>query len=149
MPFADPWYGNVKCLALLHLYNNGTTISNNNLDLRTFIACEGTGNYTLVPGPVSLSPSTQSVTNLGPSTSTFHIISVVWGKAEIRDADIYQKLFNCASGNAAVTFSNDFFGQDTWNGTVKSAAIFYTTDNYSTLRSIFGREGQSAYFSTA
>ncbi|OCK81937.1 hypothetical protein K432DRAFT_294384 [Lepidopterella palustris CBS 459.81] len=142
LPFPDSWFGYRKCLALLLRYG-----SVDNQDLRTFIACEGTGNYTLVPGNVSLSPNTEATTNLGPSTSTFHIISVIWGPTEIRDSNIYQKLFDCASKSQAVSFSNEFFGQDTWNGTAKSAAVFYTTDNFSTVKNIFGREGQNASFS--
>lgn len=133
----DPWPNNRKCLALLHAF--GTSI-------RTFVACDGDGAFTLVPGNVSLSPDTQEITRQGPSSADFALVSVVWGGAEIRDEGVYETLFKYKSNGSAVPFENWLFGQDTLKGWGKSGAIWYTTDNFATFESIVAREHDSVPF---
>ena len=100
----DPWLYVKKCLALLHSYGSS---------IRTFVACDGDGPFTLVPGNVSLSPDTQEITRQGPSSPDFAIVSVVWGAAEIRDGAVYQALYEYKVNGSAVPFENSVFGADT------------------------------------
>jgi hypothetical protein len=133
----DPWYGVNKCLDLLHSYGSS---------IRTFVACHYDGALTLVPGNVSLSPHTQEITRLGPSSPDFAIVSVVWGAAEIRDGAVYQAASEYKVNGSAVPFENWFFGTDTLYGVPKSGVIWYTEDNFLTFKSLYAREGSSVPF---
>lgn len=133
----DPWPGVKKCLALLHSYGSS---------IRTFVACDSDGPFTLVPGNVTLSPHTQEITRQGPSSPNFAIVSVVWGAAEIRDEAVYQVLNEYKVNRSAVPFVNSLFGTDTLPGWTKSGVIWYTEDNFLTFRSIFAREGANVPF---
>jgi hypothetical protein len=133
----DPWLNNKKCLALLHSFGSS---------LRTFVACDSSGAFTLVPGNVSLSPGTLEITRQGPSNAGFALVSVVWGGAEIRDAAVYETLFQYKSNGSAVPFENWVFGADTLKGSGKSGVIWYTEDNFATIESIMAREHDSVPF---
>ena len=133
----DPWPNVKKCLALLHSYGSS---------IRTFIACDGSGPFTLLPGNVSLSPNTQEITRQGPSSPDFAIVSVVWGAAEIRDGNVYQALYEYKMNGSAVPFANSLFGTDTLPGWRKSGVVWYTEDNFLTFNGIFAREGMNVAF---
>jgi len=133
----DPWPNVKKCLALLHSYGSS---------IRTFIACDGDGPFTLVPGNVSLSPHTQEITRQGPSGPDFSIVSIVWGAAEIRDGAVYQELYEYKVNGSAVPFTNSVFGADTLPNWPKSGVIWYTEDNFLTFKSIFARENATVTF---
>ena len=127
----DPWVGVKKCLSILYSY--GTTI-------RTFVACEGDGPFTLFPGNNKQS-HTNDITRQGPSSPNFAIVSVVWGAEEITSGSVYQSIYNYRTNKSAVPFSNELFGKDTLPSTVKSGVIWYTEDNFASFRGSFGREG--------
>ena len=133
----DPWPGVRKCLALLHSYGSS---------IRTFVACDLSGPFTLLPGNVSLSPNTQEITRLGPSSPNFAIVSVVWGAAEIRDGNVYQALYDYKMNGSAVPFVNSRFGGDTLPGWDKSGVVWYTEDNFVTFNGIIAREGMKVTF---
>lgn len=133
----DPWVNNKKCLALLHSYGSS---------IRTFVACDSEGLFTLVPGNVSLSPQTQEITRQGPSSADFALVSVVWGSEEIRDEGVYENIYKYKTNGSAVPFGNSFFGRDTLPGWGKSGVIWYTEDNFLTFDSILAREGDSVPF---
>ena len=133
----DPWSDVKKCLAILHSYGPS---------IRTFVACDGDGPFTLVPGNVSLSPNTQEITRQGPSSPGFAIVSVVWGAAEIRDGAIYQAIYDYKLNGSAVPFENSVFGMDTLPNWRKSGVIWYTENNFLTFESIFAREGATVPF---
>lgn len=133
----DPWFGVKKCLSILHSYGSS---------IRTFVACNSDGNFELVPGNVSLSPNTQEITRLGPVVAGFAIVSAVWGAQEIRNSTIYARLVKCKQDNTPMTFSTSLFGNDTFFGTHKSGVVWYTEDNYSTIKSITTREGNTVSF---
>jgi hypothetical protein len=128
----DPDPGQAKVISVLHAF--GTSI-------RTFVALAGSGSYNLVPGDVSLSPSTREITRQGPSDPSFAIVSVVWGPAEIRDPSVYQNIYSYAKNGSAIPFGISFFGQDTLLGHQKSAVIWYTEDNFKTVKSVSGFDG--------
>jgi len=133
----DPWYGVKKCLSILHSYGSS---------IRTFVACEGNGTFTLVPGDVGLSARTQEITRQGPSSSDFAIVSAVWGAAEIRDTTVYQAIYDYKRNGTQIPFNNVLFGKDTYYGEQKSGVIWYTQDNFKTFKSIYGRESSTASF---
>jgi hypothetical protein len=133
----ENWIDNKKCLALLHSFGSS---------IRTFVACDGAGAFTLVPGKVSLSPNTLEITRQGPSSADFALVSVVWGGAEIRDEGVYETLFQYKSNGSAVPFENWLFGRDTLPGAWKSGVIWYTQDNFATFESIYAREYDSVPF---
>ena len=133
----DPWYGVTKCLDLLHSYGSS---------IRTFVACQRDGAFTLVSGNVSLSSHTQEITRLGPASPDFAIVSVVWGALEIRDSAVYQAVYEYKVNGSAVPFENSFFGIDTLYGMPKSGVIWYTEDNFLTFKSLYAREGSSVSF---
>lgn len=133
----DPWPNVKKCLALLHSYGSS---------IRTFIACDSSGPFTLLPGNVSLSPNTQEITRQGPSSPDFAIVSVVWGAAEIRDGAVYQALYEYKMNGSAMPFTNDLFGKDTFPGMTKSGVVWYTEDDFLTFNGIFAREGMNVKF---
>lgn len=137
MPFYDDWYNNKKCLSFLYSYGSS---------IRTFVACEGNGQITVAPGPIATNSYSQEITRQGPTLSDFAIVSVVWGSAEIRTSSVYSKIFNGRNSGLNVTFSNDYFGLDTLINSAKSGVIWYTEDNYTTFKSIYGREGNSSNF---
>ncbi|KAF2018241.1 hypothetical protein BU24DRAFT_491241 [Aaosphaeria arxii CBS 175.79] len=130
----DPWFGTNKCLSILH--QAGTSI-------RTFVACEGDGVFTLVPERVGPFPNAQEITRQGPKDNNFAIASIVWGKTELREGDLYEKVWDLKKNNTAVPFTNDFFGIDTHFGNGKSGVIFYTQDDFKTFRSLIGKEDGS------
>jgi hypothetical protein len=133
----DPWVDVRKCLALLHSWGSS---------IRTFVACDSDGPFILLPGNVSLSLNTQEITRMGPSSPNFALVSVVWGAAEIRTADVYQALYQYRLNGSAVPFGNPFFEVDTLYGVKKSGVVWYTEDNFLTFKSIFAREGESVLF---
>ena len=59
---------------------------------------------------------------------------------------MYQTLFNYAQDNQAIVFENNLFGVDPDFGNVKAAVIFYTTDNFDTIKTMHGIEGTNATF---
>jgi hypothetical protein len=133
----DPWPDVKKCLALLHSFGSS---------IRTFVACDGAGAFTLVPGNVSLSPDTLEITRQGPSSADFALVSVVWGGAEIRDEGVYETLFQYKLNGSAVPFEDWVFGRDTLEGWNKSGVIWYTQDGFATFESIVAREHDSVPF---
>jgi hypothetical protein len=133
----DPWYGTRKCLSVLHSYNSS---------IRTFVACDSSGFLKLVPGDITLSPLTQEITRQGPTTAGFAIVSVVWGAAEIRDAAVYQRIFDGRTNKTPLNFTNALFGKDTLPDEHKSGVIWYTQDNFTTFNGVFARESTAVQF---
>jgi hypothetical protein len=133
----DPWYGVRKCLSILHSYNSS---------IRTFVACDSSGFFKLIPGDITLSPLTQEITRQGPTTAGFAIVSVVWGAAEIRDPAVYQRIFDGKKNNTPLNFTNALFGKDTYPDEHKSGVIWYTEDNFTTFNGVFARETTTIQF---
>jgi len=134
---ADPMVGSTKCLSLLHAFGSS---------IRTFVACERDGTFTLVPGDVKSSPRTQEITRQGPRSRSFSIVSVVWGSQEIRTAAVYQSIYNAKRNGSAIPFSNDVFGSDTLENVRKTGVIWYTEDDFRTVKNIHAKEGVSVGF---
>lgn len=134
----DPWVGVKKCLALLYSYGPS---------IRTYVACESDGSFTLGPQLNSSSFTHEhEITRLGPSNSDFAIVSVVWGGSEIRDKNVYQTLYDLKSNGTQVLFGNDVFGSDTLVGLSKSGVIWYTEDDFLTFKNITGKETETGRF---
>jgi hypothetical protein len=134
----DPWPNVRKCLSLLHSFGDS---------IRTFIACEDFGKFTLVPGDVGLSQNTQEVSTHAPNSTDFSIVSVVWGSSEIRDKAVDQALWEYKHNGSAMLFDNSLFGnKDPIPGSLKSGVIWYTEDNFKTFKSVFAQDGNSVGF---
>jgi hypothetical protein len=134
----DTWVGVRKCLSLLHSFGDS---------IRTFIACDAFGNFTLVPGDVSESRNTQEITSHAPNSTDFAIVSVVWGPSEIRDKAVDQALWDYKQNGSSMVFNNSLFGnKDPMPQILKSGVIWYTEDNFKTFKSIFAREDDSVSF---
>jgi len=134
----DPWPDVRKCLSLLHSFGDS---------IRTFIACDGTGNFDLVPGNVGLSPNTQEITTHAPNSTDFTIVSVVWGLSEIRDKAVDQVLWEYKQNGSAMLFESSLFGnKDSMPNNLKSGIIWYTEDDFKTFKSVSAKEGDSAGF---
>lgn len=148
----DPWPGNAKHITVLYTYGTET---------RTFVAADNTGIFEMVPGPVELSRNSQIVTAYPRLPNAFfgifsssqnwaQIVSVVYGRAEIRNQNVYTSLY-LSTRNAGTSFplTNEFFAQDTWVGVPKVAIIWYRDtrqgDN-SPLYTIVGRENGVGQF---
>lgn len=134
----DPWVGRYKCLSLLHSYGSNT--------IRTFVACEGDGEFTLTPENATPSSHTQDITRQDPCSSDFAIVSVVWGNVEIRQESVYKTLCEFRGNGSAVPFGNDVFVTDMMIGQAKSGVIWFTDDDFSTVKSIYAWEGETAFF---
>lgn len=132
---SDP--SSIQCLAILH--SNGPTI-------RTFVACDGNGPFTLVPEYAIPSSYTQDIIPQKRNSSDFAIVSVVWGGKEIRDESVYDALYDYKANGSAMVFGNDLFRTDTLVGVGKTGIIWYTEDNYRTFESRVRTEGKSTLF---
>lgn len=133
----DPWFSVKKCLSILYSY--GSTI-------RTFVACESNGAFNLAPGSSGPVGHVNDITRQGPSSRTFAIVSIVWGASEITDGAVYQSVYSYKINGSAIPFTNELFGKDTFPANSKSGVIWYTDDNFSTFKGIFGREGANVTF---
>jgi hypothetical protein len=136
-PLDDTWQDNFKCLSILHSVGSS---------IRTFVGCENSGNYTLTTGKFQPTPYDQEITRQGPTTENFTLVSVVWGALEIRNQSVYQQLVQAKEQGTELTYSNELFGNDTLIGSAKSAVIWYTEDNFTTFKSISGREADTFTF---
>jgi hypothetical protein len=131
----DPWVNVNKCLSLLHSYGDS---------IRTFVTCEGKGNFTITPGEPNPPGLTHEIMRQGPSTASFAIASVVWGAEEVTDREVYKALYAYRSNGSTVPFTNEFFRVDTHLGTSKSGVIWWTEDNFVSFKGIYGREGDES-----
>lgn len=132
---SDP--GSTQCLALLH--SNGAT-------MRTFVACDGDGPFTLVPEYAIPSSHTQDTMPQGRNSSNFSIVSVVWGAQEIRDEAVYDALYDYKANGSTMLFGNELFRNDSLYGISKCGVIWYTEDDFRTIKSKFAMEGKSISF---
>ena len=132
----DAWFGIKKCLSLLHAFGSS---------IRTFVSCEGDGTFTLVAN-LNQSPLTQEITRQGPSSPSFSIVSVVWGALEIRDASVYQAIYEFKRNGSAIPFTNAFFGNDTFPNNSKSGVIWYSDDNFRSFKCLHAKELASVGF---
>ncbi|KAJ4332072.1 hypothetical protein N0V95_009743 [Ascochyta clinopodiicola] len=134
----DVWFGFQKCLSILY---------SSNADIRTFVACQSDGTFTLGPGSDVSNSHSNIITRHGPSSNNFAIVSVVWGKLELREQDVYRTLYTYKINGSMMTLGNDLFGgSDTYVGAQKTAVIWYTEDDFKTFRGIYGKEGAIVKF---
>lgn len=131
----DPWFGQKKCLAML--YSLGTSI-------RTFVACENDPISTLTPG--GMGSNSPEITRFPSPLPNFTIVSVVWGKQEIRTQKVYDSLYEFKGNGSDIPFSNDLFLEDSLISYNKSAVIWYTSDDYNIIKSLNGKEGDRLPF---
>ena len=124
--------------SIVALYEYGSNES-------VFISAPNSGIYTIQSG--SSSKTYPVVKSQAPIGSPIQIVAVVWGLGLINNQTVNSQLYNAAMSSTNFTWSNEFFGIDTWSGTRKSGVIFYT-DNTGTLQYVTGIESTQSSFPT-
>lgn len=142
LPFTYPYgpgtaMGNTPA-SIVALYEYGSNES-------VFISAPNSGIYTIQSG--SSSKTYPVVKSQAPIGSPIQIVAVVWGLGLINNQTVNSQLYNAAMSSTNFTWSNEFFGIDTWSGTRKSGVIFYT-DNTGTLQYVTGIESTQSSFPT-
>ncbi|KAF7557424.1 hypothetical protein G7Z17_g695 [Cylindrodendrum hubeiense] len=135
----DPWKGILKSFSVIYRFNDGK--------IRGLVVPESDGKFTLSPdGQVSEGESVAFVaSNHSPPFPTpIEIHSVIYGKSQVEDEEVYKKLYYKFTRNDPIPITNEFFNKDPWFNVVKSAAIVYSFNG--TVRSISGREGDDILF---
>jgi hypothetical protein len=144
--FINSWSGtskssDTKSITMLFEYDG---------DLRVFVSSEYAGSsWTIYPGAVSLTLYTSEVVSYTkPSSAKITIVSVVWGIGVIATESVYEALYSYAAAGTSFTFSNTFFGKDTWYNYHKVGVIFYRDDS-GTLQHLIGDESSTVSFPTS
>lgn len=142
LPFTYPYgpgtaMGNTPA-SIVALYEFGSNES-------VFISAPNSGIFTIQPD--SSSQTYPVVKSQAPIGSPIQIVAVVWGLGLINNQTVNSQLYNAAMSGTNFTWSNEFFGIDTWVGIRKSGVIFYT-DNTGALQYVTGIESTQSSFPT-
>jgi hypothetical protein len=138
--FQEPWHGVNKTISFTYDFGK---------EKRIFVCREYSGDHDVKVGPIENSRDGRCEVSTveprpKPAGSPVDILAIVWGPNEVRrpavDAYCYQQFH----AGAAIEWTNDKMGGDTWPGMAKSGAIYYTTNGGSAIKSICGKEGSSS-----
>ncbi|KAH4019275.1 hypothetical protein HBI81_192440 [Parastagonospora nodorum] len=138
--FQEPWHGVNKTISFMYDFGK---------EKRIFVCREYSGDHDVKVGPMENSRDGRCEVSVveprpKPAGSPVDILAIIWGPNEVRrpavDAYCYQQFH----AGAAIEWTNDKMGGDTWPGMPKSGAIYYTTKGGSAVKSICGKEGSSS-----
>lgn len=137
--FEEPWKGVTKTVSFIYNFSK---------EQRIFVCKEYSGEHDLKVGPIDKSHDGRCEVSIveprpKPAGSSVDILAIVWGPKEVRNPTVDAYCYKQFHDGAAIEWRNEKLGGDTWSGTPKSGAIYYTTDGGRTIRSVCGKEGSS------
>ncbi|MCJ1396732.1 hypothetical protein MMC18_009624 [Xylographa bjoerkii] len=138
--FPEPWKDVVKSISFLHDYGQ---------EKRVFVCAEYTSYHDLKAGPIEQSRDGRCTVNIveprpKPAGTSVEILAIVWGTKEVRNTAVDSYCYKQFHAGQPIQWNNDNFGGDTWRGTQKSGAIYYTRDGSKSIKSVSGREYTSS-----
>jgi hypothetical protein len=138
--FTDPWLGEQKVLSILYQYTGTQGLS-------LLILGEEMGVFYINDSGANKLQFTTTATYIPrPTQSLIWIAAVVYGREEIREPAIYEKLYKMAQTGIPDKATNEFFGRDTWPSFRKTWVVWYRMDEDGAMKSISGREDGDILF---
>ncbi|MCJ1250065.1 hypothetical protein MMC30_007291 [Trapelia coarctata] len=127
--FGDPWPGKPKSSAMVYQSMFRPP--------QLLISSERIGQVSVVPESSGLAIDTMPPP---PDAVNARIQAIVYGRHEVCNSDVYNKIYQAMADNQEYPVSNESLGGDTWPGISKTCTVFYTIQRAERFRVAVARQ---------